>query len=620
MIRSALIGLFALVILSASRAENIVFPKDVSVYNVREHGARGDGTTDDTAALQKAIDESTTRKEGTQVLYIPNGTYLVSQTLVVKNALGPWLYGQSRDGVIIKLKDGVKDVSSVIRTHPNTKGPTSADWFMRNLRNFTIDVGNNPTTDGIQYYATNTGSLQNVRVTGRGKVGINSGFLDQNGPCLVQDCEVDGFETGVLSQWNWSQVLSRVTIKNCSKVGLQTEGTVTSVEDIVIENTPQPILTLIPNDWHWWGAVMAISGAKITGNNPEAAAIENKSILYARNVEVKGYKFAIASRHVPNKDVPGPTVSEYHSHAVQSAFELPKEWKTLNLPVKREPELEWESDVSKWLCANDYGAKPGDNQDDTAAFQKAFDTAAKEGKTVVYFRAMGPEPNWYNIEGEVKIPRGVRLFLGMGYGRILGGKNGKFVVDDNSAPVVRVQNVDSFGGPGVTIENRSTNNTLHVQSCGVNVLGTGTGDIFCTDTPIKMNLKNPKQKVWCRQLNPEGDSDEGIIQNDGADLWVLGMKCEGRGVRVATRKGGRTEVFGTFIYGPGVAKGDDRPIFAVEDASLCVLGLREMTFAGETYFQKVREKRGEQKKVFSNKEAHGWIGWSLYHGAQTDKK
>ena len=91
-------------------------------------------------------------------------------------------------------------MTAVLRTHPNEKPPTSADWFMRNLRNFTIDAGKNPDTDGVRYYATNTGVLQNVRVVGAGKVGINSGFLDQNGPCLVQDCTVEGFETGVLSQ------------------------------------------------------------------------------------------------------------------------------------------------------------------------------------------------------------------------------------------------------------------------------------------------------------------------------------------------------------------------------------------------------------------------------------
>ena len=143
-------------------------PKDESVLDAkRDFGAKGDGTADDTEALQRAIEASCgsdkAHRGKTNALFLPNGTYRVTKSLVVKAALGPWLYGESRDGVVIKLDDGVKDVTCVLRTHPNEKGPTSADWFMRNLRNFTVDVGNNPETDGIRYYATNSGILKNVR-------------------------------------------------------------------------------------------------------------------------------------------------------------------------------------------------------------------------------------------------------------------------------------------------------------------------------------------------------------------------------------------------------------------------------------------------------------------------
>ena len=45
--------------------------------NVRTLGVTGDGKTDDTAAIQKAID-------GHRVLYFPSGHYLVSDTLTLK--------------------------------------------------------------------------------------------------------------------------------------------------------------------------------------------------------------------------------------------------------------------------------------------------------------------------------------------------------------------------------------------------------------------------------------------------------------------------------------------------------------------------------------------------------
>lgn len=225
----------------------VIFPKDPAVIDVkRDLGAKGDGVTDDTEALQKGIEMSCGRPGISRVIYLPNGTYRVTRTLVVKARVGPWLYGESRDGTVIRLDDGVKGVNSVLRTHPNEDGPTSADWFMRNFRNFTIDVGKNPETDGIRWCSTNTGILQNLRVIGSGKIGINAGFIGQSSPNLIQDVVVEGFEEGVRSQWNWGQTLSRVTIRNCRKLGVYVSATAVALEDLVVENTPQALFCDYP--------------------------------------------------------------------------------------------------------------------------------------------------------------------------------------------------------------------------------------------------------------------------------------------------------------------------------------------------------------------------------------
>jgi len=49
--------------------------------SVRDHGAAGDGTTDDTAAVQAALNMVGTAGSG--VVYLPSGTYLLSSTLTV---------------------------------------------------------------------------------------------------------------------------------------------------------------------------------------------------------------------------------------------------------------------------------------------------------------------------------------------------------------------------------------------------------------------------------------------------------------------------------------------------------------------------------------------------------
>lgn len=121
--------------------------------------------------------------------------------------------------------------------------------------------------------------------------------------------------------------------------------------------------------------------------------------------------------------------------------------------------------------------------------------------------------------------------------------------------------------------------------------------------------------MWARQLNPEGKSDVGLVRNAGADLWALGVKFEGAGVRFQTSGGGRTEILGAFNYGPGIKTNDFRPMFDVEEAGFSVAGLREISF-GNAYPMKVREKRnGETRTLGSDKET-GWIGWALFRAGE----
>ncbi len=624
LIAAIAIGVFATLILSspAPSAKGVIFPNDSNaVIDVkRDLGAKGDGVHDDTEALQKGIHLSCSRQgTNTKVLYIPNGVYRVTKKLVVqfpedRSGIGPWIYGQSRDGVIIKLDDGA-NVDAVLQTHPRDENPGSADWFMRTIYNLTIDVGNNPNTDGIRFFSNNTGIIKNVRIKGRGRIGINS-FMNLNGPNIVQDTIVEGFEIGIRSVWMWGQTLSRVTIRNC-KIGLEVEGNSVAVENLVVENTPLPIHNKLPKDWFWWSGVLAIVGGRFVNGDPNGPAILNQGVLYARDITVSGFKLAIKSE--PLKSEPryaaGPKVAEFVSHDVKRLFdEAPLQ--AMRLPIKQEPVVPWETNPNNWVCANDFGATYGDNKDDTEAIQKAIDFAAANRKTVVYLRGIGgSDPNWYTLNGEVYLRGTVRHIIGLGFGRIIAGENGKFVIDDKSAPVVKFENIQAFGGRPPIVENRSKNRVLVLENCDLKVLGTGRGDIFVTNCPSHVEIRSKGQNLWARQLNPEGDSDVGLVINAGGNLWILGMKSEGRGVRIRTCDDGRTEVFGVFMYGFGTPPEDNRPIFDIDNAKMCVMGIREIAFNAPTYNVKVRERRGSEVREFRLKPGeHGWIGWALYSG------
>jgi hypothetical protein len=600
-LRSTL-GLILAACVTSGRTE-FTLPNDPAVLNVKtEFGARGDGTTDDSAALQAAFDSSTTPRS--RAIYLPNGVYRVTRTLTYNIAVGPWIYGQSRDGVVIRLDDGVSGVLSVIRTHPRDQGGGSADWFMRNLRNFTVDVGNNPGVDGIRFFANNTGIIQNVRVIGNGNVGINAGFSDQSGPNIVQDVEVEGFARGIVMQWSWGGTISGATIRNCREVGVYVSANAVGIEDLRVEGTPLPLLVDYPNDWTWWGGVVSLIGADLRGTGPYA--VHNRSHLYARDLRSSGFARAIRS-DTPSGDRIGPTVPEFVSHPIRSA--IGQATRALRLPVKREPPIDWENDPTKWLCADDYGAVSGDWQDDTDAIQRALDIAAALGKSVVYFRGVGPrDPNWFNLNGDVRVHGSVRWVLGLGWGRVLGP--GRFIVDDRSAPVVRFQHIDAFGGPPPAIVHRGRG-TVALDSCSVDVIGEGIGDIFMTNCPSNVDLRRPGQRLWARQLNPEGDSDAGLIRNRGGKLWALGVKSEGKGTRFNTFDHGQTEVAGMFMYTGDMDDADRRPMFRVTDAYLSVSGLREISFLN-VFPIKLVEQQGRLRGELNNQTDGGWIAWSLF--------
>jgi hypothetical protein len=73
----------------------------IAAYNVKQYGAKGDGVTDDTTAIQNSINAANSAGGGT--VFFPNGTYLVSATIIVHSNI--LLLGQSKWKSIVKLAD-----------------------------------------------------------------------------------------------------------------------------------------------------------------------------------------------------------------------------------------------------------------------------------------------------------------------------------------------------------------------------------------------------------------------------------------------------------------------------------------------------------------------------------
>lgn len=140
--------------------------------NVKAYGAKGDGTTDDTAAITSALAAA---GAAGGVVYLPAGTYATSASLVIP-ADGVYIAGDGMGATVIKPLTGAQfDVIS-------TAIPATADTagFVRNfigVSALTIDGSRMTGTtagagNGIHFYGVRYSRVYDVNITGVPNFGI----------------------------------------------------------------------------------------------------------------------------------------------------------------------------------------------------------------------------------------------------------------------------------------------------------------------------------------------------------------------------------------------------------------------------------------------------------------
>lgn len=126
------------------------------VVSVKDFGAVGDGVTDDTAAIQAAIDYASTLVQSvilnkvdfvTASVYVPSGIYLHTDTIYVKE--GVRLYGESKSSsmlystalpIAVQLGGASREYANIVIENLSIKGDattatTKGVYFTRTIRN-----------------------------------------------------------------------------------------------------------------------------------------------------------------------------------------------------------------------------------------------------------------------------------------------------------------------------------------------------------------------------------------------------------------------------------------------------------------------------------------------------
>jgi len=594
------------------------FPPDSGMISVKtQYGAKGDGVTDDTEAIQQAISATVHHPQaGPRIIYFPAGTYMVSRPLLEKDLKGEWnslltLQGENRATTTLKLTDhnplyqSVTSPAQVLvfasqNGRPNGAGNSAFD---NNIFDMTIDVGRgNPGAVALDFLGNNYCALRNVTLQSSdsnhtGAIGLAM-LRYATGPCLMKNVVINGFDYGIkTANSEYSVTFEDLTLLNQKLYGIFNASNVLSIRHLFSANSAPVIQNANA------AGLITLIGATLRGGSPNSSSIENRGTLYARDVSSAGYSSTLQGQ-------PGPTITEYDSGPIVTQFGAKPT--SLNLPVEETPYFE-ESSLSNWKSVVAYGADPAGTTDSSSAIQKAIDS----GATTVYF------PTGVYLAARTILVRGnVRMIEG--FGSSLNPAGDLFSRGENPTPLLKIEagnatvTLDHFriGAfyprplPGVIFVQQDSARPVVLRDSIIGVQPTtvayqntahGTGSLFVENVAAQPWQISFPQSVFARQINPEGNRTK--ISNRGGKLWILGLKTEGIGANIETDQNGSTEVLGGLVY-PVWKTLPDTASFVVNDSHasfIYAVSNYKPAAAGTNFEVQIQETRhGETKSLHSS--------------------
>jgi hypothetical protein len=502
--------------------------------SVKDYGAAGDGTSDDTAAIQAALADgrsnaSSEYNGAPKGLYFPPGTYLVRKTL-------DW------NGCCVTLQ-GAGPYASIIRLAPSSDGygaattakavistPGGNSSFRQNIWDLGFSVGGgNPGAVAIDYVSNNNGSIHDVSIVSEDGQGIAGISLTRHypGPLMIKNVLIHGFQVGIsTAAYEYGATIESLTLENQTVAGIDNVQQTISIRGLKSTNT---VPALINN-----GGFAILLGARLLSGANTTQAIQTNSNLYLRSISPTGYGAMLLDTSTGVAKAVKGTTGEYGESIVGSPVTLngTAEPASLNLPVEETPSFQ-DSNLAHWAAfvPNYYG--------DT----KGLQAVVNGGRSTVYF----PFGTYLSFnEAAVNVPDTVRRIVGFSSvvnGSTTGTNGGgiRLIVNSNSTePLI----IEQFGY-GVKVEHHGTRPVVIKDGSFSYLSFPGAGNLFLEDVLTGQIAFHAGQSVWARQLDDEYTGTK--ITNAGS-LWVLGLKTEQSGVVINTTDGGQTELLGNLIY------------------------------------------------------------------------
>jgi hypothetical protein len=132
------------------------------VFNVLHYGAVGDGVTDDTVAIQAALNSC--EAAGGGHVYVPSGVYLISAELTYDTTDGPLLFTGNGSSTILEAVGATNKVLAI----SGTPGATISRVVLQNFQVRSATSGTSAA--GIHLSGCAVVSIHNVSIYGQGKM------------------------------------------------------------------------------------------------------------------------------------------------------------------------------------------------------------------------------------------------------------------------------------------------------------------------------------------------------------------------------------------------------------------------------------------------------------------
>ncbi|KAJ7697688.1 exo-beta-1,3-glucanase [Mycena rosella] len=414
--------------------------------NVKDFGAKGDGITDDTAAINAAISAGNRCGGGScpsstitpAVVFFPRGKYVVSAPIIAyyyTQLIGDAIYPPTLlaapsfggIGVIVDVfKSGQMYSDAVQRIPATSSDGTGIHWQVAqatSLMNIVINMSNAPDTA----HQDCSGGFMGDLVFNGGKIGMSVG----NQQFTVRNVTVNNAQTGILAAWNWGWTFQGVTFKNCS-IGfdLSTGGggpqpvAAEAIIDVTVSDTPIFLRTSASSGQ--LDGSLVLNNIKLT-NVPTAIGLFGGAVLLA------GGTTTITSWGQGNiytgSNGTGTFTQGYIAATEKPAALLDSAG---NIFGRTHPQYAHYA-VNQFVSVRDQGAKGDGVTDDTAALTEIF--AAFAGCKIIFFDA-----GTYIVTSTLTIPAGTQM-VGEAWS-VIAGKGLTFQDMNNPQPVVQV------GAPG----------------------------------------------------------------------------------------------------------------------------------------------------------------------------